>query len=373
MSATPSSQEKLPPGSSLESISSFQNSRLPSTMMTVNATSALNSAAAGYVAGVTGVVFGHPLDSAKVWLQTNTAGKNKHFLMNATPTPSTGTSTYTLPIGLKRPVPTVGTAGATLSMSTLASATRPFNSTNHLRTVANTVRALYSGVSGPLLTVGIVQSINFATYDTIRQSLHRRDHPNALDRDYIHKDSLTNVAVAGFVAGTGLAFVTSPLIMIKTRQQITGHGFRQACRETLLRNGRISLSGGFVGFYPHLLSETIGRALYYAVYEGCKRSVADYKERHYGDSEVTLKERMLSAGFAGISCWALIFPFDSLRSRLYQQEGRISTTEMIKRMHAEKAFYRGFWLTVLRAGPVAAAVLPVYDLVLEKLSTTSSS
>jgi hypothetical protein len=347
-------------------------------MMTVNATSALNSAAAGYVAGVTGVVFGHPLDSAKVWLQTNTAGKNKHLMTNATPTPSTAstsTSTHVMPIGLKRPVPTgaTSTAGATLSMSTLASVTRPYNSTNQLRTVANTVRALYSGVSGPLLTVGIVQSINFATYDAIRRSLHRRDHPNALDRDYIHKDSLTNVAVAGFVAGTGLAFVTSPLIMIKTRQQITGHGFRQACRETLLRNGRISLSGGFVGFYPHLLSETIGRALYYAVYEGCKRSVADYKERHYGDSEVTLQERMMSAGFAGISCWALIYPFDSLRSRLYQYEGRISTTEMIKRMHAEKAFYRGFWLTVLRAGPVAAAVLPIYDLVLEKLSTTSSS
>jgi hypothetical protein len=56
---------------------------------------------------------------------------------------------------------------------------------------------------------------------------------------------------------------------------------------------------------------------------------------------------------------------------MYNQEGnhRLSTTEMIRVMHGEKAFYRGFWLTVLRAGPVAAAVLPVYDLVLEKLSS----
>jgi hypothetical protein len=252
-------------------------------------------------------------------------------------------------------------------MSILARGAAPAN--NALRAVSNTVRALYSGATGPLITVGIFQSINFTTYDAMRRILHRIDHPNTSDRDYLNKDSLTNVATAGFVAGTGLGFITSPWMMIKTRQQITGNGFRQAFRETLFQNGRLSFSGCFVGIYPHLICSSIGRALYYAVYEGSKRSIADYKERQ--GQQLTLQDRMVAAGFSGIICWSITFPFDSLRTRMMNQEGphRLSTTEMIRIVHGEKAFYRGFWLTVLRAGPVAAAVLPVYDLMLEKLSS----
>jgi hypothetical protein len=42
--------------------------------------STLNSAIAGYIAGVSGTVIGYPLDSAKkVWLQTNSVGQNKHM------------------------------------------------------------------------------------------------------------------------------------------------------------------------------------------------------------------------------------------------------------------------------------------------------
>ena len=117
----------------------------------------------------------------------------------------------------------------------------------------------------------------------------------------------------------------------------------------------------------------MGRALYYTVYEASKRAITGYKEQKgMLDTTVSLQERALSAGFAGVVCWALIFPFDALRSRMYNQASgpkRLSTTEMFRVMQAEKALYRGFWLTVFRAGPVAAAVLPVYDLILEKLSS----
>ena len=47
---------------------------------TWTARSAMNSAAAGYVAGISGVIVGRPLDSAKFWLQTNSVGQNKHLV-----------------------------------------------------------------------------------------------------------------------------------------------------------------------------------------------------------------------------------------------------------------------------------------------------
>lgn len=211
----------------------------------------------------------------------------------------------------------------------------------------------------------------------MRRLLHHRDAPGAPRDDYLYNDSLQNVAIAGFCAGTGLAFITSPLILVKTHQQISGIGFRQAVRETLFRaNGKLNVKGCFVGIYPHLLSETVGRALYYTVYEACKRQTAAYKAEQGLVPTVSLTERMGAAAVAGILCWTVIFPLDALRNRLYSQAGRgvsnpLSTLEMARVMYNERALYRGFSLTVLRAGPVAAAVLPVYDLVLERLSSSS--
>ncbi len=43
---------------------------------------------------------------------------------------------------------------------------------------------------------------------------------------------------------------------------------------------------------------------------------------------------------------------------------------MAQAVYRERALYRGFSVTVLRAGPVAAMVLPVYDLALEYLSSS---
>lgn len=377
-----------------------------SSLSSLNLRSTRNSAVAGYTAGFVGVVLGHPLDSLKVWAQTNSSGKNKHFggaAAPVAPSASSGGSSSSISssyqaaagtTGLQRSVPrTTGTA----SMSTLArsaaiciapatsvkTSSLSSSSVFHPSQVLRRVRALYSGASGPLVTVGIVQSINFSTYDAMRRYLHHREFPNAPHGDYLHHDSLVNVGIAGFVAGTGLACITSPLIMVKTQQQITGNGFRQAFRETLYRpNGKLNLGGCFVGIYPHLLSETVGRALYYCVYEACKRQTSAYKAEQGLSPVVSLTERMGAAALAGICCWTAIFPLDALRNRLYSQAGRmataststaaplLSTWEMAQCMYRERALYRGFSLTVLRAGPVAAAVLPVYDLVLEYLSST---
>jgi solute carrier family 25 carnitine/acylcarnitine transporter 20/29 len=344
-----------------------------------SSSSALNSAAAGYVAGITGVLMGHPLDSAKVWLQTNSMGRNKHL---SQPTSSSNISSSSASFmnksasGLARSAARVPSSGVA-SMSTLSKV--PAENMQMLKNSIRTLRALYSGIAVPLVSVGLIQSANFASYDALRRILHRYDNPGALETDYLNNDSLTNVAVAGSLTGGVLAFVTGPLIMVKTKQQITGNGFRQALVESVRPNGgAISLSRCYIGFWPHLLSETLGRAVYYTSYEGCKRAIVDYKTRNgHQDTSVAMSERMVSAGVSGIICWSMIFPLDSIRSRMYNQEGlqTKSTMEMIHSMYQEggssfRPFYRGFGLTVLRAGPVAAAVLPIYDYMLQKLSSS---
>eukprot|EP00934_Nitzschia_sp_Nitz4_P008063 Nitzschia sp. Nitz4//scaffold59_size112058//97828//98844//NITZ4_004127-RA/size112058-processed-gene-0.224-mRNA-1//-1//CDS//3329555177//8053//frame0 len=313
----------------------------------MNVRTTVHSAIAGYAAGMTGVLLGHPLDSLKVWIQTQTHGQNQHL------------------------------------QSSSAQSSRSF---------LQKVRAYYSGVTGPLLTVGLVQSVNFAIYDATRRFLYYPDTISQTSSDdfdpnaYRTQDPLGNVAIAGFVSGAGLAILTSPLILIKTRQQVTGLGFREASLDALLcpHTKKWQLSATMAGIIPHLGAETLGRALYYAVYEYTKREwLTVKKEKNLGD-ELAIWERCVAAGGAGIACWAFIFPMDAVRNRLYAstrgginvEEGHSnifyshwkSTIQTTRQMWLEGSLYRGFSLTVFRAGPVAAVVLPVYDAVLDYLS-----
>lgn len=348
--------------------------------------STLHSAVAGYVAGVSGTVVGYPLDSAKVWIQTGGC-KNKHMMMLAASNASNSSVT----------------GAAADARTTTTTPSRP------LHTAWQTLRALYSGVSGPLVTVGVVQSLNFAVYDRTRQYLHQQriqqqcqdDASPAKANSYMTEDSLSGVATAGFASGMTIACITAPLVMIKTNQQITGNSFRQALEQSLFRQGRLNLSAGAAGFLPHLIGESVGRSIYYFTYEGLKRSWAAAKNNDSGNTinnknnnnkelntSISLQERIACAAMSGITCWAAIFPVDALRNRLYAAAAAVSqhtpsgepmTTSSrqlligtIRQMRQERAFYRGFGVTVLRAGPVAAAVLPVYDLTLETLSSCHS-
>lgn len=109
----------------------------------VNGTSMIHSAIAGYVAGSTGVIFGHPLDSAKVWLQTNSIGKNKHLSVAQ----SAGATKFNRQVINKL---------STAAMSTMAtSATTSETSSSiprSLQAFIKTLRALYSGATGPLIS-----------------------------------------------------------------------------------------------------------------------------------------------------------------------------------------------------------------------------
>merc|ERR1712224_712251 len=104
---------------------------------------------------------------------------------------------------------------------------------------------------------------------------------------------------------------------------------------------------------------------------------------------LSLRERMICAAATGMVCWSTFYPLDAVRNRMYHAATAATATtndsatanatttsrstnsivETIGIMRKERSFYRGFGITLLRAGPVAAVVLPVYDLTLEWLSS----
>ena len=346
------------------------------------------SVAAGYAAGVSGTLVGHPFDSVKVWMQTRGGGAGSGGrgggggTVGGVPTVASAT--------------TGGGVRGAIAPASFASAAAASPSLQR-------ARALYAGVAGPLLTVGLIQSINFAIYDSSRRMLYGLDHPDASDLEYLHHDPLTNVGMAGAISGLCLCFVTSPLVIVKVKQQAatssSGLSFVQAWRDTAFPDGRFRLRTMYVGFPLHMLSESFGRVVYYGTYESLKRLIVVHRtETIYDDDAfvnasvpvtrqpISLPERMGCAAAAGIVCWSTIFPIDAIRSRLFVQPGMDVLSDrshsswlglgaayrIARRMYVHeggmRVFFRGYSVTVLRAGPVAAAVLPIYDLTLEYLS-----
>ena len=369
-----------------------------------SARSIRNGLVSGYIAGITGIVVGHPLDSIKVLLQTNGGGTaSSSSVVQRT----TATTTIAASAGQIRAYSSSNIVSLQSSAAKAISQTAILPSHSQGSIIGKrSLRALYSGVTGPILTTGLFQSLNFAIYDSVRRVLYQQQIQSQDDitisrrpDDYLHYDNLFNTFIASFLAGASTSVLTSPMIIVKTKQQIKVWGFRRSIKETYLcgltkqSNILNGIRNFYTGFGFHFFCDSIGRGVYMYSYELLKRQLAHAKlynksatneqlqqsKNRISTANLSIPERMICAASSGMICWAFIFPADVIRSKLYAkslntqvQPTTIDGIHLARQMVKEqgiKSLYRGMGVTVLRAGPVAAAVLPVYDSVLEWLSS----
>lgn len=352
-----------------------------------SATSIRNGLISGYTAGICGIVIGHPLDSLKVLLQTANARPDN---------PSSGSAGR---VGAKVNSSTfvISRASSTATAAAVSSQPSRVPTSNLIPAGKRSLTSLYAGVTGPLLTVGLIQSINFAVYDSVRRVLYQRqllwEHEhgndvivgNGLPDDYLHYDNLQNVAISSFISGGATSFLTSPVTMVKTKQQIMQWSFRKAIEDTWSRgNSRLKIQNFYTGFGIHFCCDAFGRSLYMFTYEFLKRSLSkrqniDNDSNRASTANLSIPQRMVCAASAGMACWAFIYPLDVIRSRLYSKslnsQSSLPTTmdgirlaQQMVREAGIQSLYRGMPISVARAGPVAAAILPVYDYMLEMIS-----
>lgn len=85
---------------------------------------------------------------------------------------------------------------------------------------------------------------------------------------------------------------------------------------------------------------------------------------------------MIAGAGAGMGGWFAIYPVDVIRSRIFALRpgssgsvGMVGCARQVYRDHGYRGFFKGLGLTMMRAGPVAAFVLPTYDVIFEFLQT----
>lgn len=128
------------------------------------------------------------------------------------------------------------------------------------------------------------------------------------------------------------------------------------------------------GFGLHFLLECPGRGVYMITYESCKTAIAyalDTTGRTLSDRSLTTDKtshRVLSAAVAGIFSWLVVYPFDVVRAKLQLdfdravfRGGAWECVTATWRESGARGFYRGIGYTLVRAGPVAGTILPIYE------------
>eukprot|EP00562_Extubocellulus_spinifer_P009863 CAMPEP_0178507940 /NCGR_PEP_ID=MMETSP0696-20121128/20486_1 /TAXON_ID=265572 /ORGANISM="Extubocellulus spinifer, Strain CCMP396" /LENGTH=354 /DNA_ID=CAMNT_0020137459 /DNA_START=125 /DNA_END=1186 /DNA_ORIENTATION=+ len=326
---------------------------------------------AGYFSGTLGLIVGHPLDSARIWIQSQSTCSAPIASTRAACSASSSTPTAIRATTLPRAHlvrPDMARSAARLSVSRAISSVASSPSSSQAPTLS--IRSLYRGIACPMVTVGCIQALGFATYDSSRKTLKRCRGADS-DGAFIDNEEgrLEDVALAAFASGALVSVVTAPLITIKIRQQLSGNGFWDVVRDTM--NKPKGLRNIYAGYSAHLGLEALGRATFFACYEGLKQEMLYYQSDD--STTLALSQRMAAAAISGTISTSVLLPLDAIRTRINSCQVspvhgvptvRQATNELWQSGGA-RSFFRGYGAALVRAGPVASLSMPAYDLALE--------
>ncbi|RYY85553.1 solute carrier family 25 protein [archaeon] len=224
----------------------------------------------------------------------------------------------------------------------------------------HTVRQLYRGVLPPLLTTGTFSAISFSFYEGSKRFIYTWQHPLDSVKPN-HQYSLNTIFWGGTLSGVCISALTVPVGMIKLQLQVHSEAGIMACARDLYAKSGMRVF--YRGYASAFILESPGRGVYLWTYETVKRRLA----QEYANMDSFFIS--ICAGVcAGIFSWFVVYPADVIKARMQSDAHRVrftSTWHCIQQTWAEggiKSLYRGLGYTLARAGPVAASILPIYDL-----------
>ncbi|KAI1767523.1 mitochondrial thiamine pyrophosphate carrier 1 [Hypoxylon sp. FL1150] len=254
---------------------------------------------------------------------------------------------------------------------------------NTLRHIARHegVAALWKGnVPAEMMYVAYA-SIQFTTYRSITQLLHRALGPDDNNNDNNNNNNrLPHAAesfVSGAAAGAAATATTYPLDLLRTRFAAQGNDRVYASLWRAVRDIRRDegARGFFRGLPPALTSIVPSMGLFFAVYEGARAPLSRL-ELPGGMGDAT-------AGVAAsVVAKTGVFPLDLVRKRIQVQgptrsryvhknipeyKGAVSGVRAILAREGVRGLYRGLTVSLFKAAPASAVTMWTYERVLNFL------
>ncbi|CAJ0752079.1 4738_t:CDS:2 [Entrophospora sp. SA101] len=218
--------------------------------------------------------------------------------------------------------------------------------------------ALYKGMASPLVGIGSVNAVLFATYSRLKE-LQATTANQQL--------TIPQIAIAGSGAGAVNSVLASPVELLKIRMQaqygkpslltstagsnIVVYKGPIDCAKQLIKEYGIR-NGLFRGFWATVAREIPGYAGFYAGFEFTKRKLAPVGT---SPDDLSPGRLMLSGSIGGVSYWLCSYPLDVVKSKVQNQKAPpkggifyiFTITKSIYKTEGLKTFTRGITPTRL--------------------------
>mmetsp|Transcript_3612 Transcript_3612/g.10852 ORF Transcript_3612/g.10852 Transcript_3612/m.10852 type:complete len:296 (-) Transcript_3612:67-954(-) len=231
------------------------------------------------------------------------------------------------------------------------------------------ISSLFRGVASPLVGGALETGLNYMLYE--------RTYAFLTDRDPRLAQYSATYYLAGSTAGLGIAFVLSPIELVKCRMQVDAHGKHSsslAClKDVIFRDGFRGLTRGLTATQ---LREIAGNGMFFWSYFAIKKqlSLRTSPESQTAASRVLCS--ILSGGVAGILAWTVMLPADNVKTNMQVKAGKFDSfllaARHIYRRRGVRGFYVGLGTTLARAFPANACQWLVYELSSTKLRQLST-
>ncbi|KAM6160052.1 solute carrier family 25 member 45 isoform 2-T2 [Erethizon dorsatum] len=233
------------------------------------------------------------------------------------------------------------------------------------------ILGFFKGMSFPIASVAVVNSVLFGVYSNTLQALTATSHQDRRAQ----LPSYTFIFIAGCTGGFLQAYSLAPFDLIKVRLQNQTESRGQPgspppryrgpvhCAATILREE--GPRGLFRGSGALMLRDTPTLGLYFITYEGL---CYQYTPTGQQPGSTTV---LVAGGFAGIASWITATPFDVIKARMQMggvkqraYKGMLDCIVISFRQEGLRVFFRGFTINSARAFPVNAVTFLSYEYLL---------
>jgi solute carrier family 25 carnitine/acylcarnitine transporter 20/29 len=221
------------------------------------------------------------------------------------------------------------------------------------------ILAFYRGLVPPLLSLSLLNTLNFTLYASIQNYL---DAP----RGWHWKNAL-----AGAIVGPISSCVSTVENVIKTQVQldnVTAKRFTGSldCLRMITRENGISVL--YTGHLVNTSREIVFIATYFGFYEGIRENLAHW---HHASNDTKWNQWAIPAagGLAGAIAWATSFPLDCVRAGVQGQEFSANTAKKsamkvfsdLLASRGIRGLYAGVAPSIVRAFLVSASRFSAYE------------
>eukprot|EP00210_Caulerpa_lentillifera_P009183 g8755.t1 len=246
----------------------------------------------------------------------------------------------------------------------------------HILKFEGITHGLYRGLTPPLIGGALETGVNYLVFHRMLNYLKERSS-NGME----HKTTLSEVALAGGVAGACLSPILGPFELIKCRMQIAkGLRFRRpldCIKWTIQHEGILGLTRGIMAT---MFRELPGNSVFFLSYEVLRRSLpgrpSDPTIRYRTIWEIMgdATSAILCGGLSGILTWLVVLPLDVAKTRLqastHGEKYNVRITRQLIMLWQEgkwRALYSGLVPTLIRTFPASAVQWLTWEVAIDQL------